>query len=85
MSETDLQKVDENKDLKPQETSPMDIAVTQMNEVTTLVVESAYLSNDERMINYKDKVKAFIKKPIDLNILESIIRRVEQEINHPLH
>ena len=47
-----------------------------------IVVESAYLADDENMVNYKDKVKAFVKKPIDLNLLELIIRQLEEELNH---
>lgn len=47
-----------------------------------VIVESAYLTEDPRMANYKDKVKAFIKKPIDLNVLESIVKQIEAEISH---
>ncbi len=47
-----------------------------------IVVESAYLADDENMVNYKDKVKAFVKKPIDLNLLELVIRQLEEELNH---
>lgn len=48
-----------------------------------IVVESAYLTDDPRMYKYKSRVKAFIKKPIDLNVLESVIRQIENELNHP--
>jgi len=47
-----------------------------------VIVESAYLADDEKMVNYKDKVKAFVKKPIDLNVLELIIRQLENELNN---
>lgn len=47
-----------------------------------IVVESAYLADDENMVNYKNKVKAFVKKPIDLNLLELVIRQLEEELNH---
>lgn len=47
-----------------------------------VVVESAYLADDEGMVNYKDRVKAFIKKPIDLNLLELVIRQLEDELGH---
>lgn len=47
-----------------------------------IIVESAYLSSDEVISKYKDRVKAFIKKPIDLNILEAIIRQVEEELKN---
>jgi len=47
-----------------------------------IVVESAYLADDENMVNYKNKVKAFVKKPIDLNLLESVIRQLEDELCH---
>lgn len=54
----------------------------EMNLDLTIIVESAYVDEDERMHKYKDRVKAFIKKPIDLNLLEAIVRDVESEINH---
>lgn len=47
-----------------------------------VVVESAYLTNDPRMNKYRDVVKAFIKKPIDLNVLESVVREIEGGISH---
>jgi len=47
-----------------------------------IIIESAYLENDSKINNYKNKVKAFIKKPIDLNVLELIIRQLEDEINN---
>lgn len=47
-----------------------------------VVVESAYLADDENMVNYKNKVKAFVKKPIDLNLLELVIRQLEDELHH---
>lgn len=46
-----------------------------------IVVESAYITEDVRMNKYRDRIKAFIKKPIDLNVLESIIRQLEKEFN----
>lgn len=45
-----------------------------------IVVESAYLTDDPQMNKYKSRVKAFIKKPIDLNVLESVVRQIEGEI-----
>ena len=45
-----------------------------------IIVESAYVDEDERMHKYKERVKAFIKKPIDLNVLEAIVR--DSDANH---
>ncbi len=53
--------------------------IDKMGMNTPVVVESAYLSDDPRMTKYKDRVTAFIKKPIDLNVLELIIRRLEDQ------
>lgn len=47
-----------------------------------IVVESAYLKEDPRMNKYKNRVEAFIKKPIDLNVLESIVRQLEYKLSH---
>jgi len=53
--------------------------IDKMGIKIPVVVESAYLSDDPRMNNYKDRVKAFIKKPIDLNVLELIIKQIEED------
>lgn len=56
--------------------------IDEMGLNTPVVVESAYLSDDSRMNKLKDRVRAFVKKPIDLNVLESIVIQIESELNH---
>ncbi len=54
--------------------------IHKMNIDIPIIVESAFLDDDPRMNKYKNSVKAFIGKPIDLNLLESIIKQIE--VNH---
>lgn len=58
----DLQNVDENKELAPQEQSPMDIAIQQMNEVSQVVVDNIKDDRDK-----SDEMYDFMKDEIDIN------------------
>lgn len=58
----DLQVTDENKDMVLAEENPMDIAITQMNEVSKAVVENI---NDDR--DKSDELYDFMKDEIDIN------------------
>ena len=57
-------------------------SIDEMGLDIPIVVESAYLDSDSRMAKYRERVRTFIKKPIDLNVLESIVRQLEEEINN---
>lgn len=46
-----------------------------------VVIESAYIDSNPDMLKYKERVEAFIKKPIDLNLLESVVRQIEDKYN----
>jgi len=41
-----------------------------------VVIESAY-DYEEKSKEYENKIKGFIKKPIDLNILEAVINQIK--------
>lgn len=58
----DLQTTDDNKDLVIAEESPMDIAITQMNEVSKAVVENIHDDRDK-----SDELYDFMKDEIDIN------------------
>lgn len=47
----------------------------KINNNIKFIVESAYLDSIN-VDEYKDRVLAFLQKPIDLNLLESIIRQI---------
>lgn len=52
----------------------------ELGRKVKFIIESAYIETDPRMNKYKEKVTAFLRKPIDLNVLEPIIRQLENTL-----